>query len=150
VCFYRTIFRFAAFACLGSLLVALPGAALPPAVHHPLDALTPAEYWVVYKTLRDAGHTEEKTIFSSVLLHEPLKQDVLDWKPGSPIERKADVVLYDKGHSYAALVNISTAKVESFEELKGLQAPYTTTEEQEVNDAIKHDTWHLSLSSTTR
>ena len=127
--FPRTIFRFAAFVCLGSLLAALPGAALPPAVHHPLDALTPAEYWVVYKTLRDAGHTEEKTIFSSVLLHEPLKQDVLDWKPGSPIERKADVVLYYKGHSYAALVNISTAKVESFEELKGLQAPFTTTEE---------------------
>ena len=96
--------------------------ALPPAVHHPLDALTATEYWVVYKTLRDAGHTEEKTIFSSVLLHEPLKQDVLDWKPGSPIERKADVVLYYKGKSYAALVNISTAKVESFEELKGLQA----------------------------
>ena len=44
-----------------------------------------------------------------------------------------------KGHSYAALVNISTAKVESYEELKGLQAPFTTTEEQEVNDAIKHD-----------
>ncbi len=64
---------------------------------------------------------------------------MLAWKPGDPIERKADVVLYYKGHSYAALVNISTAKVESFEELKGMQAPYTTTEEQEVNDAIKHD-----------
>ena len=38
-----------------------------------------------------------------------------------------------------ALVNISTAKVESYEELKGMQAPFTTTEEQEVNDAIKHD-----------
>ena len=49
----------------------------------------------------DAGHTEEKTIFSSVLLHEPEKQDVLDWKPGAPMERKADVVLYHKGHSYA-------------------------------------------------
>ena len=58
---------------------------------------------------------------------------------GLTIERKADVVLYYKGHSYAALVNISTAKVESFEELKGLQAPFTTTEEYEVNEAIKHD-----------
>ncbi len=36
-------------------------------------------------------------------------------------------------------MNISTAKVESFEELKGAQAPYTTAEEEEVNDAIKHD-----------
>jgi primary-amine oxidase len=127
------------FAWLTTLFFSLPAAALAPAVYHPLDALTPGEYWVVYKAVRDAGHTEEKTIFSSVLLHEPEKQSVLDWKPGMPMERKADVVLYYKGKSYAALVNISTAKVESFEELKGAQAPYTIAEENEVNEAIKHD-----------
>ena len=137
--FCRSLLRFSAFTCLGSLLFSLPAIALAPAVHHPLDALTPAEYWVVYKAVREAGHTEEKTLFSSVLLHEPDKSYVLAWQPGTPIERKADVVLYYKGHSYAALVNISTAKVESFEELKGMQAPFTTTEEQEVNEAIKHD-----------
>jgi primary-amine oxidase len=135
----RSIVRALTFAWVTTLLFTLPAAALAPVVYHPLDALTPAEYWVVYKAVRDAGHTEEKTIFSSVLLHEPEKQTVLDWKPGMPIERKADVVLYYKGKSYAALVNISTAKVESFEELKGAQAPFTTAEEQEVNDAIKHD-----------
>jgi primary-amine oxidase len=120
-------------------LTSLPAFALPPTVQHPLDALTPAEYWVVYKALRDAGHVEEKTIFSSVLLHEPEKSYVLAWTPGSPIERKADAVLYYQGHSYAALVNITTAKIESFTELKGEQAPFTTTEEDEVDDAIKHD-----------
>jgi primary-amine oxidase len=139
VSFCRSLLRISVFACLGSLLFSLPAVALAPAVHHPLDALTPAEYWIVYKAVRDAGHTEEKTIFSSVLLHEPDKAYVLAWQPGTPIERKADVVLYYKGHSYAALVNISTAKVESFEELKGMQAPFTRTEEQEVDDAIKHD-----------
>ena len=136
---FRLIFRCVTFAWVTTLLFSLPAAASAPVVYHPLDALTPAEYWVVYKTVRDAGHTQEKTLFTSVLLHEPEKQYVLDWKPGMPIERKADVVLYEKGHSYAALVNISTAKVESFEELKEAQAPFTTTEEQEVNDAIKHD-----------
>jgi primary-amine oxidase len=135
----RSLTRFTTFAFLTTLLFSLPAAAIAPTVYHPLDALTPAEYWVVYKALQTTGHTEEKTIFSSVLLHEPDKQDVLKWKPGSPIERKADVVLYHQGHSYAALVNITTAQVESFEELKGLQAPFTTTEEEEVNDAIKHD-----------
>ena len=135
----RCFSRFSTFVGLTAILFSLPGAALAPAVHHPLDALTPAEYWVVYKAIRDSGHNEEKLLFSSVLLHEPEKQTVLDWKPGSPIERKADVVLYYQGHSYAALVNISTAKVESFEELKGMQAPYTIAEEEEVNTAIKHD-----------
>ena len=137
--FSRSIVRAMTFAWLATLVFSLPAGALTPAVYHPLDALTPAEYWVVYKAVRDAGHTEEKTIFSSVLLHEPEKQSVLDWKPGMPMERKADVVLYYKGKSYAALVNITTAKVESYEELKGAQAPFTRAEEDEVNDAIKHD-----------
>src|SRR6267154_4612469 len=126
VSFFRSFARSSTFACVAVLLFSLPAVALPPTVHHPLDALTPTEYWVVYKAIRDGGHTEEKTLFTSVLLHEPDKQYVLGWKPGEPIERKADVVLYYKGHSYGALVNISTAKVESFEELKGMQAPYTT------------------------
>jgi primary-amine oxidase len=112
---------------------------LPPAVHHPLDALTPGEYWAVYKILRADGHVEEKTIFASILLHEPDKKYVLGWKPGDAIERKADVVLFDKGKSYEALVDISGNKVESFRELKDAQAPFTDDEMHEVEEAIKHD-----------
>ena len=93
----RTLLRCPALLCLGSLfssvLFSLPALALPPAVVHPLDALTPAEYWVVYKAVRAAGHTEEKLLFTSVLLHEPEKSYVLGWKPGEPIEGKADVVV---------------------------------------------------------
>ena len=138
----RSIARLSALCSLTvcSLILCSPTAsALAPTVQHPLDALIPSEYWTVYKALRDAGHVDEKTIFSSVLLHEPEKSYVLAWTPGSPIERKADAVLYLKGHSYGALVNISTAKVETFAELKGEQAPFTNTEEDEVNDAVKHD-----------
>jgi len=106
--------------------------ALTPAVHHPLDALTPSEYWTVYRTLRAAGHVEEKTTFASILLREPAKQYVLSWKPGDPISRKANVVLFDKGHSYEAAVDISAEKVESFRELKGEQAPFTDDEMQRL------------------
>jgi Cu2+-containing amine oxidase len=49
--------------------------ALPPKVHHPLDALTPDEYWTIYRALRDAGHVKEQTVFTSVLLHEPPKRE---------------------------------------------------------------------------
>ncbi len=137
---FRSLVRFLSSVCLGSFLLAVPASALAPVVNHPLDAMTPAEYWVVYKAVRAAGHTEEKLLFTSVLLHEPEKSYVLGWKTGDPIERKADVVLYLNGHSYAGLVNIVTGKVEgSLEELKGMQAPFTTTEEQEVNESVKHD-----------
>jgi primary-amine oxidase len=130
VSFPKSPLRASVWVCCAVLLSSLSAVGLPPTVYHPLDAMTPAEYWVVYKALRDAGHTQEKTIFASVLLHEPDKQYVLNWKPGTPMERKADVVLYEKGHSYEALVNISTSKVESFEELKGLQAPFTERGDQ--------------------
>lgn len=47
------------------LLFALPTcSALQPEVHHPLDALTPEEYWKVYHVLSDAGKLAEKTQFS--------------------------------------------------------------------------------------
>ena len=113
--------------------------AVAPAVYSPVDALTPDEYWTIYKVLRDSGHTHEKTLFPSILLREPPKAEVLAWKPGDPIERKADVVLYEDGHSYAAIVDITGKKVDEFNDLKGEQAPFTTTEEDEFNDIIKHD-----------
>ncbi len=117
----------------------LAAGALAPKVEFPLDALTPQEYWTIYKTMRDAGHAGEKTIFASILLHEPTKQAVLAWKSGDPITREADVVMLDEGKSYAALVDISAKKVEDYHELKGEQANFTSEEEHEVDEGIKHD-----------
>lgn len=132
---YRRICAFL-FCCL---LLSLKSFAVQPVVYHPLDSLIPSEYWTVYKTLRAAGHVEEKTIFASVLLHEPPKQEVLAWKKGDPIIRKADAVLLTKSKSYEAVVNITEQKVESFRELKGEHAAFTDTEAHELEDSIKHD-----------
>lgn len=122
----------------GALLSAC-ALALPPTVDHPLDALTPQEYWTIYQTMQSAGHVHEKTLFASVLLHEPDKATVLAFRSGMPIDRRADVVLLDNGKSYAAVVDISTKKVDEFQSLKGEQAPYTETEEHEVMEEIRKD-----------
>ena len=50
--------------------------------HHPLDALTTDEYWTVHDALQQSVHLTDKTLFSSVLLHEPVKDTVLAWKEG--------------------------------------------------------------------
>lgn len=120
-------------------LLFIPVFALPPSLHHPLDALTPAEYWTVYNVLRDAGKLGEKTIFTSVLLKEPAKSYVLAWKPGDPIERKADAVLLDQGKSYEAVVDVSAAKLESWKELKDAQAPVSESEMHGFDDVLKKD-----------
>ena len=121
---------------LGSSPFAWP---VQPTVDHPLDALTPQEYWTIYQTLRSEGHVHEKTLFTSVLLHEPDKQIVLQFTPGSAIDRKADVVLLEDGKSYAATVDITSRKSDDFHPLKGEHAPYTDTEEMDVSGAVKKD-----------
>ena len=80
-----------------------------------------------------------KDDFLSVLLHEPPKSEVLAWKPGMAIPRKADVVLLTEGKSYAAVVDIAAGKLDSFTELKKDQAPVTETEMHGYDDVLKKD-----------
>jgi len=122
------------------LLFALPTCiALQPEVHHPLDSLTPDEYWKVYHVLSDAGKLAEKTQFSSILLHEPPKAEVLAWKPGKPFVRKVDVVLLTEGKAYAAVVDVSSEKLESWAELTKDQTPVSGTEMHGFDDDLKKD-----------
>ncbi len=113
--------------------------ALQPAAYHPLDGLTPAEYWTIYQVVRDAGHIQEKSVIISVLMNEPPKAEVLAWKPGDPMPRRATMVLMTEQKPYAAVVDITAKKVVSFEEIKGDQPTLTDEERHEVEEAIKHD-----------
>jgi hypothetical protein len=69
------------------------------------------------------GKLGEKTEFSSILLREPPKAEVLAWKPGMPFVRKVDVVLLTEGKSYAAVVDVSSGKLDSWAELTKDQTP---------------------------
>ncbi len=128
------------FAVVAVLLLCFSSAfALKPSVHHPLDSLTPEEYFAVYNALSDAGKLGEKTIFTSILLQEPPKSVVLGWTPGSSIPRKVDVVLLTEGKSYEAVVDVTGGKVESYKELTKDQAPLTETEMHGYDDILKKD-----------
>jgi primary-amine oxidase len=113
--------------------------ALPATVHHPLDSLTLEEYWKSYNLLQAAGKLSKGTLFTSVLLHEPPKAEVLAWRPGQPIPRKVDVVLLTDGKSYEAVVDLTGNKIESYKELKNYQAPITETEMHSFDDVLKYD-----------
>ncbi len=122
-----------------SLLVAITVPVWAQSPGHPLDGLTTAEYWTVYDTLQAAGHAPPDTMFASVLLHAPAKSTVLSWQPGQPIRRQADVVLLRGDKSFSALVDISGKKVVKFDELKGAQAPFLTSELFGADEFIKKD-----------
>ena len=124
--------------CL-ALLFSLPASALAPAVHHPLDALTPAEYWVVYKAIRAAGHTRKR--FCSPACCCTSRISPTFW-PGRRARRSSARRMWcctTRATPMRRWLISRPPRWNRIEELKGMQAPFTTTEEQEVNDAIKHD-----------
>jgi len=108
-------------------------------VQHPLDGLTTAEYWTAHDVLQKSGHIGEKTLLASLLLHEPEKAKVLAWKEGDPIPREADVVIEDEGKTFEARVDLAGAKVESWKELPGVQAPVTRSEFTAMGEVVKKD-----------
>jgi len=106
---------------------------------HPLDGLTTAEYWVAYDVLQQAGHAEQDSFFASVLLREPAKELVLAWKGSSTIPREADVVMLQKGKTFEARVDLTARKLISWKELKGVQAPFLSSEIFDADEMIKKD-----------
>ncbi len=127
--------------CCLSLMFALPMtlAAQSKVPQHPLDGLTTDEYWAVHDVLQKSGHVTEKTLTSSLLLHEPTKEKVLAWKDGDPLVREADVILLDDGKTYEARVDISGKKLESWTQIPGVQAPVSAGEFGAMGEVIKKD-----------
>ena len=103
---------------------------------HPLDSLTTSEFWAAYETLQKAGQADAKTVFSSVLLHPPAKQAVLN---NTTTPRQADVVLLKGNKTFSALINLTDKTVVSIQELKDAQAPFTLSELTGADEPIKSD-----------
>src|SRR5262249_17345158 len=106
---------------------------------HPLEGLTSAEYWTVHEVLQSSGKVTLDTQVMSVLLHEPAKDAVLAWKSGDPITREADVILMRKGVVTEARLDISGHKIESWKDVKSVQAPIFESELFEMGELAKND-----------
>ena len=124
---------------LSSLLLPFAASAQSTTPQHPLDGLTTDEYWAVHDVLQKSGHITDKDLVASLLLHEPDKATVLAWKEGDPIPREADVILEEEGKTIEARVDIAAQKLESWNEISGVQAPVTTSEFAAMGEIIKKD-----------
>jgi primary-amine oxidase len=108
-------------------------AASTPAVTHPLDALTADEIAAASAILREAGRADDRTLFASISLEEPLKADVLAWQPGQPSARAARAIMRHDGRTSEAVVDLTGRKVASFNEVEG--QPFVTV--REIEGAIE-------------
>ena len=101
------------------ILAAILAAAQPaPAAGHPLDPLSYREFWRVLELLRDAGHMDRKTRFSQLTLQEPPKREVLAWRPGAGMPRKAYAVVRRGEKAFEAVVDLTADRIASWSPLK--------------------------------
>jgi primary-amine oxidase len=106
---------------------------------HPLEGLKSQEYWTVYEVLQGTGKIDADTFCTSVLLHEPAKDNVLGWKAGEAFAREADVILLRKGVTIEVRVDIAGRKVEWWKERKDVQAATFDTEFLGLGEEMKKD-----------
>ena len=101
----------------------------PGQVRHPMDPLIAEEYERSIAILQAAGLTDEFGLYPFVTLHEPDKADVLEWRDGEPVARAAFVVVRNGSDTFQSVVDISGARVVSWEPVEGAEPGILMTEE---------------------
>ena len=111
-----------------ALTFPLLGTPITRAATHPLDPLDFAEHWQVLEILRAAERLDQDTRFSRLRLHEPAKRDVLNWREGEPIPRRAYALLRQGVASFEAIVDLQAGTVASWTELEDAQPNWLVAE----------------------
>jgi len=119
------------------ILAAFLAAAQPaPAAGHPLDPLTYREFWRVLELLRDAGHMDRKTRFSQLTLQEPPKREVLAWRPGAGMPRKAYALVRRGEKAFEAIVDLTADRVASWSPLKEVHPNWMADDYKAMVDKV--------------
>src|SRR3954470_23099133 len=86
---------------------------------HPLEMLAGDEIERATEVLRASGRVAEAALFASVVLHEPDKADLAQWKAGDPVTRRVRAVIVPGPENgvVEAVVNVTTGELETFDEI---------------------------------
>ena len=87
-------------------------------VRHPLDPFTTREYAAISTALERGNYVDANSRYALITLDEPPKAEVLHWKPGVAIQRRAFVIVKNGRHVFEAVVDVSKLKVLSWEQVK--------------------------------
>jgi primary-amine oxidase len=88
---------------------------------HPLDQLSAREHWAIYDALQGSGKLDSTFTILYEGLREPVKAEVLAWRPGQPFRREATVHLTQGKFGYEAVVDVAAKKLLSWTQLPGKQ-----------------------------
>ncbi len=120
------------------------------AANHPLDPLSQEEIAATLQVLKAAGKVTDASRYMSIVLREPLKEEVLKVKAGAPFSRQAAVVVHEHAtkQSFEAVVDLNAKKLVSWKELQGVQPPFPDDEEIDImRKALRVDSrWQEALT----
>jgi primary-amine oxidase len=97
---------------------------------HPLDPLDRAEICAAVEAVRDARPDLQRPAFVAVALKDPAKDEVVSHSAGERVERRAQVVVLERGsgRTFEAVVSLDGPALESWRRLEEVHPPVLADE----------------------
>jgi primary-amine oxidase len=128
--------------------VLLPFLSLQASPTHPLDPLSAEEISHAVKILRSLPNFPKAALFSTVVLNEPPKEEVLHYKGEAKFRREAFAIVFDrmKNKTFEAVVDVNSDKMISWKEIPDVQPLVFVSEYDVVPDLVKADPrWQAAM-----
>src|SRR5262245_38935016 len=100
------------------------------AAAHPLEERTGEEIGRAAELLRASGRVPEGALFASIVLHEPEKDAVAQWKSGDPVDREVRVVIVPgpENQVIEAVVSVTAGEIRSWQVVDDVRPALLMTE----------------------
>ncbi|EIJ82043.1 tyramine oxidase [Bacillus methanolicus PB1] len=110
-------------------------------ISHPLEPLTAEEIKKAVEIVRKEKNLSQSVRFAQVVLKEPLKEVVLQYKNGDPINREAFIILLDNEteKTYEVVVSITNEEIVSWEHIPDVQPGFMLDEFEECEQVVKNN-----------
>ncbi len=130
------------------ILCVLAAQAATAQPRHPLDPLSAEEIKAAAKIIGGHPGFPQGAIYSTIVLKEPAKAEVINYKPGGQFSRQAFAVLLDRkgNRTYEVVVDLKSERLTSWKLVEGAQPLVTATEFELLPDIVKKDArWQAAM-----
>ena len=115
---------------------------------HPLDLITTEEVAVATALVRADARFPEGAVFAHVRLHEPEKAVVLEFTPGSAVDREVEALVIPVGeiHAIEVIVSITAGEIRSWTVHEGMRPALLFGESMNAIVGIRaHPEWQAAV-----
>jgi primary-amine oxidase len=129
-----------------ALLLLFAGCGARAAEAHPLDPLSAAEIETAVGTLRAAGDADSTTRYALIDLYVPAKQEVLAWRSGQDLPRKAFVIARRDRVVNEGVVDLGQRRVERWRAVPHVESALVAGEIKTARDVTMADAgWQAAM-----